>query len=314
MRSTASSFPAAWTSIPCRTVSAPHALCDKTDRDRDRVELTLARWAMEDRKPVLGVCRGVQLINLAAGGTLYQDLAEQMPGSIKHDYFPFGGEHFTRDYLAHEVDVVADGTRLAGVFGRGVCASTACTTRAFATSATVGRDQRRRPTVSIEGVETVNGRVRRRRAVASRGAHRQPGRGAPAVRRIRADRRRSPPPRHLTQPAAATAQSPPIVRRKRIFITAAEASGDQHAAELVRSLKELDPSLEIEGLGGSKMAAAGVTLLAETVGKAAMGWRGALRAFEASRWMDLVSARYREARPDLHTASTARRSTCRSRG
>jgi len=104
----------------------------------------------------------------------------------------------------------------------------------------------------------------------------------------------------LTQPAAATVQSPPNVRRKRIFITAAEASGDQHAAELVRSLKELDPSLDIEGLGGSKMAAAGVKLLEETVGKAAMGWRGALRAFEASRWMDLVSARYRDAKPDLH--------------
>ena len=73
---------------------APHALCDKTDRERDRVELALARWAMEDGKPVLGVCRGMQLINLAAGGTLYQDIAEQMPGSIKHDYFPFGGQTF----------------------------------------------------------------------------------------------------------------------------------------------------------------------------------------------------------------------------
>ena len=100
--------------------------------------------------------------------------------------------------------------------------------------------------------------------------------------------------------AAAPPQSPPNDRRKRIFITAAEASGDQHAAELVRSLKQLDPSLEIEGLGGSKMAAAGVKLLEETVGKAAMGWRGALRALEASRWMELVSRRYRESRPDLH--------------
>ncbi len=96
----------------------PHALCDKTDRERDRVELALARWAMEDGKPVLGVCRGMQLINLAAGGTLFQDIAEQMPGSIKHDYFPFSGEHFTRDFLAHEV-TVAEGTRLAGVFGAG---------------------------------------------------------------------------------------------------------------------------------------------------------------------------------------------------
>jgi putative glutamine amidotransferase len=95
-----------------------HLLCDKTDRERDRVELALARWAMEEGKPVLGVCRGTQLINLAAGGTLFQDIADQMPGSIKHDYFPFAGQHFTRDYLAHEVSVVP-GTRLAGVFGAG---------------------------------------------------------------------------------------------------------------------------------------------------------------------------------------------------
>ena len=98
--------------------TAPHPLCDKTDRDRDRVELALARWAIEDGKPLLGVCRGMQLINLAAGGTLYQDLAEQMTGSIKHDYFPFGGQTFRRDYLAHEVDVRPN-TRLASVFGAG---------------------------------------------------------------------------------------------------------------------------------------------------------------------------------------------------
>ena len=97
---------------------APHPLCDKTDRDRDRVELALARWAMDDGKPLLGVCRGMQVINLAAGGTLYQDIAEQLPGAIKHDYFPYGGAPFTRDYLAHEVTVAA-GTRLATVFGAG---------------------------------------------------------------------------------------------------------------------------------------------------------------------------------------------------
>jgi putative glutamine amidotransferase len=103
---------------PASYGSEPHPLCDKTDRERDRVELALARWAMDDGKPLLGVCRGMQLINLAAGGTLFQDIADQMPGSIKHDYFPFAGQSFARDYLAHEVSVVA-GTRLASVFGAG---------------------------------------------------------------------------------------------------------------------------------------------------------------------------------------------------
>lgn len=96
----------------------PHPLCDRTDPERDRVELLLARWAMAESKPVLGVCRGMQLINVAAGGTLYQDLAEQLPGSIKHDYFPYKGKEFRRDFLAHTVRVHPD-SRLARLFGDG---------------------------------------------------------------------------------------------------------------------------------------------------------------------------------------------------
>src|SRR6185503_15423032 len=38
-----------------------HPRCDNSDPPRDRVELALARWAMTDRKPILGVCRGLQL-------------------------------------------------------------------------------------------------------------------------------------------------------------------------------------------------------------------------------------------------------------
>ena len=103
---------------PATYGSDPHPLCDRTDRARDRVELLLARWAIEDGKPVLGVCRGMQIINVAAGGSLFQDLAEQRPQSIKHDYFPFGGSKNTRDYLAHEV-TISEGTRIARVFGAG---------------------------------------------------------------------------------------------------------------------------------------------------------------------------------------------------
>lgn len=96
----------------------PHPLCDKTDRERDRVEVSLARWSLEDDKPVLGVCRGMQLINVAAGGSLYRDLADEMPGCIKHDYFPYSGQGYARDYLAHDVTVVA-GSRLAHLVGAG---------------------------------------------------------------------------------------------------------------------------------------------------------------------------------------------------
>lgn len=91
-----------------------HRACDTSDPARDEVELMFVRWAMEEQKPVLGVCRGLQIINLAAGGTLYQDLADQFEGSIKHDYFPFSGE-FARDYIAHDVTLTPR-TRLAKIF------------------------------------------------------------------------------------------------------------------------------------------------------------------------------------------------------
>ncbi len=95
---------------------ARHEACEVSDTPRDRVELQLIRWALDDGKPVLGICRGIQLINLAAGGTLYQDLGAQFEGSVKHDYFP--GQGFARDALTHDV-VVDEGSRLASIFGAG---------------------------------------------------------------------------------------------------------------------------------------------------------------------------------------------------
>jgi putative glutamine amidotransferase len=92
-----------------------HERCGVTDPDRDWTELTLIRWAVADHKPVLGVCRGIQILNVAAGGTLYQDLTAQRPHALKHDYFAPGGNP-TRDYLAHEIRPVP-GSRLAAVLG-----------------------------------------------------------------------------------------------------------------------------------------------------------------------------------------------------
>ncbi len=85
---------------------------DRLDADRDATELTIARWALAERKPVLGLCRGFQLLNVAAGGTLWQDLAHDRPRTEKHDYFPRQG--FARDHLAHAVEV-QQGTRLCEV-------------------------------------------------------------------------------------------------------------------------------------------------------------------------------------------------------
>ena len=93
---------------------APHAELGRIDPARDRVELTLARWAVAERKPVLGLCRGHQVLNVALGGSLWQDIAAQVEGAIKHDYFPTAG--FARDYLAHAVEIERD-SRLHAAFG-----------------------------------------------------------------------------------------------------------------------------------------------------------------------------------------------------
>jgi putative glutamine amidotransferase len=91
-----------------------HVLTGRPDHARDAVEMHFVRWAMEDGKPVLGVCRGAQVINVVCGGTLHQDVSDQLPDADKHDYFPTEG--FARDYLAHSIRVEED-SRLLNAFG-----------------------------------------------------------------------------------------------------------------------------------------------------------------------------------------------------
>ena len=88
---------------PATYGEAPHEKLGRIDPDRDRVELQLTRWCVEDKKPLLGLCRGLQVINVAQGGTLFQDLEAQLDGAIRHDYFPTYG--FERDHLSHDVAV-----------------------------------------------------------------------------------------------------------------------------------------------------------------------------------------------------------------
>ncbi len=93
-----------------------HELLGQLDPARDTSELVLTRWAVKDGKPFLGLCRGLQVLNVALGGTLWQDLGEERPESLKHDYFPNAG--WARDHLAHPVEITAD-TRLAEALGAG---------------------------------------------------------------------------------------------------------------------------------------------------------------------------------------------------
>lgn len=93
-------------------------LCGATDPDRDAVEIALLRHALARKLPVLAVCRGIQILNVACGGTLYQDVTAQVPAAMKHDYFPTP-ERPSRKYLAHEV-AVTPRSRLSRILGDAV--------------------------------------------------------------------------------------------------------------------------------------------------------------------------------------------------
>ena len=86
---------------------------------------------------------------------------------------------------------------------------------------------------------------------------------------------------------------------RRVFITAAEVSGDLHAAELVRSLKSLDPSLQIEGHGGPRMREAGCRIIYDTTKRAAMGLSAFTRVFEMLRLVRWTRRHFQKRKPDL---------------
>lgn len=98
---------------PANYGAEPHELLGAVDAERDRVELLLTRWALADGKPLLAVCRGMQLLNVAAGGTLFQDIGALRPHSERHDYFP---PEYQRFRISHEVRFDA-GSVLCQVFG-----------------------------------------------------------------------------------------------------------------------------------------------------------------------------------------------------
>ncbi len=58
--------------------------CGEIDPLRDETELKLTDWALREQKPILAICRGIQLLNVAAGGSLLQDIESQHPDPIPH--------------------------------------------------------------------------------------------------------------------------------------------------------------------------------------------------------------------------------------
>ena len=69
---------------PARYGAVPHPELDAADAARDAIEIALFQAARARRLPVLAICRGIQLVNVALGGTLFQHLPDERPGPIDH--------------------------------------------------------------------------------------------------------------------------------------------------------------------------------------------------------------------------------------
>jgi putative glutamine amidotransferase len=90
---------------------APHPRLGSVFRGRDEFELALCREALERDLPLLGICRGIQVLNVATGGTLVQDIPSQLETAVGHDS---PGERRT---IAHDVRILP-GTRLREILGK----------------------------------------------------------------------------------------------------------------------------------------------------------------------------------------------------
>lgn len=94
---------------PVRYRATPHPKLGTVDARRDVNELALLADARARELPILGICRGIQIGNVAFGGTLIQDLPSQRPGPIDHD------PPTARDAPAHGITITS-GSRLHQIF------------------------------------------------------------------------------------------------------------------------------------------------------------------------------------------------------
>ena len=133
-----------------------HSSTYDAEPGRDEFEIDLARRAMEADLPVLAICRGSQILNVAAGGTLVQDIPSAVNTDLTHSL------ELPKDCVAHDIHIVSD-TRLHAALGGAVNASCACrvNSRHHQSVGTLGRSlvaSAAAPDGVIEGIEAPEAR------------------------------------------------------------------------------------------------------------------------------------------------------------
>ena len=126
---------------------AAHPALGEVHAERDAFELALVRAARARRLPTLAICRGIQILNVALGGTLVQDLPSERPDASPHD------GTWERSHRVHRVEVVA-GSRLAAALGAAVLPVNSLHHQAVDTAAAGLRVVATAPDGVIEGLES----------------------------------------------------------------------------------------------------------------------------------------------------------------
>lgn len=99
---------------------AIHSLVSDLSPERDQTEITLIREFQKLHKPIFGVCRGVQILNVALGGDLYQDIPSQTKSDIVH--LRPRREVVLADYLRHGHEItITPGSALARITRKTEC-------------------------------------------------------------------------------------------------------------------------------------------------------------------------------------------------
>jgi putative glutamine amidotransferase len=131
---------------PAHYGAQPHPKLGAVHSERDATELALVGAARARGTPTLAICRGIQLLNVALGGTLLQDIPTQRPDAMEHD------PGAARDARVHEI-VVEPGSRLSAALGATTLSANSFHHQALDRVADGLRVTARAPDGLIEGVE-----------------------------------------------------------------------------------------------------------------------------------------------------------------